>query len=443
MDECRDGSLGRPLPVRHIAPPEFGGWETAAPVRSIIAFVRRFFLCHYHEVGLKKGNRAFFERRLCQNIRRALAEYPYKSVRRISGRILVEVPGDAPHERIGQRLQKVFGLASCASAWLSGQSLEDLERNLWTLVRDREFDTFKIEARRAQKSFPLTSPELNRLLGSHVVERSGKGVNLTAPDLTCHVDIVERYAFLYFSKLPGARGLPVTTSGRVVVLLSGGIDSPVAAYKIMKRGCPVIFVHFHSYPFTNLESQEKVRRLVRMLNQFQFQSVLYRVPFAHTQRQIVALTPPETRVVFYRRFMLRIAERLALKEGALALVTGDSIGQVASQTLANLSVISSTVGMPVLRPLVGDDKEEIIQTARRIGTFPVSILPDVDCCSLFVPKHPETRARVAAIEKIEAALDVEELVEAALEGAEREIFESCPSESPAAEAIPSHGNGPS
>ena len=414
-----------------------------ALIRSIIAFVRRFFLCHYHEVGLKKGNRAFFERRLCENIRKALAGFPFKTVRRISGRILVEVPEDAPHQRIGRRLQKVFGLASCSPAWLSGQSLEDLERNLWTLVRDREFDTFKIEARRAQKSFPLTSPELNRLLGSHVVERSGKGVNLTAPDLTCHVDIVERYAFLYFTRLPGARGLPVTTSGRAVVLLSGGIDSPVAAYKIMKRGCPVIFVHFHSYPFTNLESQEKVRRLVRLLNEFQFESVLYRVPFAHTQRQIVALTPPETRVVFYRRFMLRIAERLALKEGALALVTGDSIGQVASQTLANLSVISSTVAMPVLRPLVGDDKEEIIQTARRIGTFRVSILPDVDCCSLFVPKHPETRARAAAIEEIEAALDVEELVAAALDGAEREIFESVPSELPAAAAIPSRGNGPS
>lgn len=405
--------------------------------------MRRFFLCHYHEVGLKKGNRSFFERRLCENIRKALARFPFKSVRRISGRILVEVPEDAPHDQIGKRLQKVFGLSSCASAWLSGQSLEDLERNLWTLVRDREFTTFKIEARRAQKTFPLTSPELNRLLGSYLVERSGKGVNLTAPDLTCHVDIVERYAFLYFTRLPGSRGLPVTTSGRVVVLLSGGIDSPVAAYKIMKRGCPVIFVHFHSYPFTNLESQEKVRRLVKLLNEYQFESVLYRVPFAHTQRQIVAHTPPETRVVFYRRFMLRIAEKLALKEGALALVTGDSLGQVASQTLDNLSVISSTVGMPVFRPLVGDDKEEIIQTARRIGTFPVSILPDVDCCSLFVPKHPETRARAAAIEKIETALEVEDLVAAALDGAEREIFASVPSESPEAEAIPSHGNGPS
>ena len=185
--------------------------------------MRRFFLCHYHEVGLKKGNRAFFERRLCENIRKALARYPFKSVRRISGRILVEVREDAPHEQIGQRLQKVFGLASSSPAWLSGQSLEDLERNLWTLVRDRDFTTFKIEARRAQKNFPLTSPELNRLLGSFLVERSGKGVNLTAPDLTCHVDIVERYAFLYFTRLPGVRGLPVSTSGRVVALLSGGI----------------------------------------------------------------------------------------------------------------------------------------------------------------------------------------------------------------------------
>ena len=389
--------------------------------------MRRLFLCHYHEVALKKGNRSFFEKRLCENIRRALTGTFIRAVRRISGRIIVETSQNSPHGEIGRRLQKVFGLASCSSAWLSGQSMEELEKNLWALVKDREFKTFKIEARRAQKTFPLTSPELNRHLGAVLVQRSGKAVDLTSPDLTCHVDIVERYAFLYFSRLPGIRGLPVSTSGKVAVLLSGGIDSPVAAFKLMKRGCPVTFVHFHSYPFTNLESQEKVRQLVRLLSEYQFHSVLYRVPFAETQRQIVAQTPSETRVVFYRRFMLRIAERIALQEGALALVTGDSIGQVASQTLENLSVISSTVSMPVLRPLVGDDKEEIIRMARRIGTYSISILPDVDCCSLFVPRHPETRAEIAGIERIEESLEVESLVEAALQGSERETIDQIPS----------------
>ena len=386
--------------------------------------MRRFFLCHYHEIGLKKGNRSFFEQRLRQNIIRALSGLPFKEVRRISGRLIVELLPESPLQEIGERLQKIFGIVSCSPAWLSEQDLDLLEQNLWELVQERDFESFKIQARRAQKTFPLNSPQINERLGAFILERCGKRVDLSTPELTCHVDIVERYAFLYFEKLRGVKGLPVGASGKVVVLLSGGIDSPVASYKIMKRGCQAIFVHFHSYPHTSAESQEKVRQLVTLLNQYQFRSVLYRIPFAEVQRQIVAFTPPATRVIFYRRFMLRLAQQIAAREGGLALVTGDSIGQVASQTLENISVISESVRLPVLRPLVGEDKEDIIEVARKIGSYPISILPEEDCCSLFVPRHPETRADQIGINRIEAQLHLDEALADALEGAEREIFET-------------------
>ena len=386
--------------------------------------MRRFFLCHYHEIGLKKGNRSFFEKRLLQNIHRALSGLPFKEARRISGRLIVELLPESPLKEIGEQLQKVFGIVSCSPAWLSEQDLDLLQQNLWSLVQERDFESFKIQARRAQKTFPLNSPQLNERLGTFILERCGKRVDLGTPELTCYVDIVERYAFLYFEKLSGVKGLPVGSSGKVVVLLSGGIDSPVASYKIMKRGCQAIFVHFHSFPHTSTESQEKVRQLVTLLSQYQFRSVLYRVPFAEVQRQIVAFTPASTRVIFYRRFMLRLAQQIASREGGLALVTGDSIGQVASQTLENISVISESVRLPVLRPLVGEDKEDIIEVARKIGSYPISILPEEDCCSLFVPRHPETRADQVGINRIEEQLDLDEALSDALKRTEREVIES-------------------
>jgi tRNA uracil 4-sulfurtransferase len=376
--------------------------------------MKRCFVCHYHEIGLKGANRAFFENRLLENIRKALDGLSAGPVRRLSGRILLHMTDQSPEERIGARLRKVFGLVYSSPAWISGQDLDQLQENLWTLVRPRNFETFKIHARRAGKDYPLNSQQLNERLGAFIQGQTGKRVKLENPDLTCHVDLVERYAFLYFERLQGVGGLPVSSSGKVAVLLSGGIDSPVAAYRIMKRGCRAVFVHFHSYPHTTLESQEKVRQLVRILDEYQYGSTLYLIPFAEAQRQIVAFTPPETRVILYRRLMVRIAERVAARERALALVTGDSIGQVASQTLENLSVIGQATRMPLLRPLVGDDKEEIIRWSRQIGTMELSVIPETDCCSLFIPRHPETRADPAMIEKAEQNLDIEPLIEEAL-----------------------------
>ncbi len=388
--------------------------------------MKRCFVCHYHEISLKGGNRAFFENRLTQNIRQALRGLPHEAVRRVSGRIMVELLENSPVEEIGSRLQKVFGLVFSSPAWISGTDLEEIKANLWDLVSRREFETFKIHARRSRKDYPLNSQELNRLLGAFILEQSGAKVRLEEPDLTCHVDIVERMAVLNFERLPGVGGLPVSCSGNVVGLLSGGIDSPVAAYKMMKRGCRVTFVHFHSFPHTTLESQQKVQQLAQILTAYQYHSRLYMVPFAEAQRRIVAFAPPETRVVLYRRVMMRLAERIAQREKAHGLVTGDSLGQVASQTLENIETISRAVETPILRPLIGEDKEEIIRVARQIGTFTISTLPDTDCCSLFVPRHPETRANPAGIERVEEHLDLKEMIEDALNRLEIQEFEFRP-----------------
>ena len=327
---------------------------------------------------------------------------------------MVELSTGAPLEEVTGRLANVFGIVSFSPAWPCPTEISAIRDKLWDLVKDREFETFKIHARRADKRFPIKSPELNRQLGAFIGERTGKRVLLENPDLTCFVHLVPGKAYLYFERLRGAGGLPVSTGGKVAVLLSGGIDSPVAAYRILRRGCRALFIHFHSYPHTSMESQEKVRDLVSRLSRHQYRSTLYLVPFAEAQRRIVANTPAATRVILYRRMMLRIAERIAGPEGAQALVTGESIGQVASQTLENIRVISRATEMLILRPLVGSDKEDIIRLAQNIGTFPISVLPDQDWCSLFVPRHPETRSSLPAILAAEEQIDVDALVDDAL-----------------------------
>ena len=236
------------------------------------------------------------------------------------------------------------------------------------------------------------------------------------------VEILPRDAFFGFNKIAGAGGLPVGSSGRVAALISGGFDSPVAAYRMMQRGCRIIFVHFHSVPYQDKTSQEKVRQLVQLLTRHQFTSRLYMVPFGEIQRQIVAAVARPLRVVLYRRMMLRIAEAIARQEKAKALITGESLGQVASQTLDNMAVIQQAARLPILRPLVGMDKQEIIDQARRIGTFEVSSIPDQDCCQLFVPKHPATKARFIDVEEDETKLDVKDLLRYGMENTIEEDF---------------------
>ncbi len=384
--------------------------------------MKRAVILHFHEINLKGNNRGWFENRLHQHVSNLLRGLDHTGIERFGARMCIRLGESSRVEEICSRLGAVFGIANYALAWELPADYEIIRESVAALVGDRTFRSFRIQARRGTKDFLLNSQQLNEQLGQMVKERTGAAVNLDDPELTVYVEVVGKRAFIYFDKRRGAGGLPSGTGGKVVCLISGGIDSPVAAYRMMRRGCHAIFVHFHSFPHTSAESQDKVRRLLGILGRYQLESRLLLVPFADIQREIVAFAPPALRVVLYRRFMMRIAEALAHKERAPALVTGDSLGQVASQTLENLRTISGAVRLPIFRPLVGDDKEDIMRTAREIGTYSISILPDQDCCSVFVPRHPETMSTLEAVEAAEAGLDGSRLIQQALEAASRELI---------------------
>ena len=385
------------------------------------------FVVHYQEIALKGKNRPWFLGRLVRNLQRALADLDIAGVRSLMGRIEVVLGPSADPRAVAVRIGRTFGIANYSYAGRvplrSDPGLLDLDTLAGAILEDlgdRTCRSFRVSARRADKRFPLTSPEIEREVGGRIKQARGWPVNLDEPDLVVHVELVTSEAFYSFGKERGPGGLPTGTAGRVACLLSGGIDSPVAAYRMMKRGCSATFVHFHSYPILSRASQEKARQLVELLTRYQQHSRLYLVPFGDIQQQVVLAVAGPMRVVVYRRLMLRIAERIARLRGAQALVTGDVVGQVASQTLENIACVDDAVGMPVLRPLIGTDKQEIVTDAQRIGTYETSILPFEDCCSLFVPKSPATRASVDECRAAEAELDMDGLVASCIAGAEVE-----------------------
>ena len=379
-------------------------------------------LVRYHEIALKKGNRRYFTELLKRNLLAAVKDLGPKEARSLPARILLTFKDDVDEKILLQRVGGVFGVANFSIVERTSRDMDVLRERILHSLNGSRFESFRIDTQRGDKTFPLTSPEINRQLGAAVKEKSGARVDLDNAEFTVTVEMLPRDAFFGFNKIAGAGGLPVGASGRVVVLISGGIDSPVAAYRMMQRGCRLIFVHFHSVPFQDKTSQEKVRRLVALLTRHQFVSRLYLVPFGEIQRQIVAGVARPLRVVLYRRMMLRIGEAIARREKAKALATGESLGQVASQTLENMAVIQQAARLPILRPLVGMDKQEIIDQARRIGTFDISAIPDQDCCQLFVPKHPATKARFRDVEADELKLDVKELLRYGVDNAASEEF---------------------
>jgi thiamine biosynthesis protein ThiI len=367
-------------------------------------------IVHYQEIALKGKNRPWFVARLVRNLRAALSDLDVKAVRVLMGRIEIVLGPGAEWSVARDRLARVFGVGNFAKAGRAPLDVEAIAAAILDDLGDTNTSTFRLSARRADKRFPLTSPQIEREVGGRIKEARGWDVNLSRPELTIHVETLTDEAFYFFGKDRGPGGLPVGASGRVVCLLSGGIDSPVAAWRMMRRGCRVLFVHFHSYPVLSRASQEKARELAANLTRFQYSSTLMLVPFADIQQQVILTVPPPLRVVVYRRLMMRIAERIAQRNRALALVTGEVVGQVASQTLENMTRITEVVTLPVLRPLVGMDKEEITAEAQRLGTYPISIIPDQDCCTLFTPRHPATRAKVYEVERAEGNLPIDEIV---------------------------------
>lgn len=375
----------------------------------------KHIIIHYQEIALKGKNRHLFVNKLLENIRYATAGLGVRKAVELEGRIILDFPPDAKEDLLKEKLFRAFGIANFAFVHRTSNDMEVLKEAVLRYIKGKDFKSFRVSTKRGYKEHPLTSMDIDRIVGAHIKGATGAKVDLTHPELNLFIEVLSRDAFIYTEKFPGPGGLPVGISGKVLCLLSGGIDSPVAAYRMMKRGCSALFVHFHSYPYLSKMSQEKAEDLIEILNQYQRPSKLYIIPFGDIQKEIVLKVPARYRVVLYRRMMLRIAEAIAKKEGALALVTGESLGQVSSQTIENITTIEEVSTLPVLRPLIGMDKNEIIEQARRIGTYEISIIPDQDCCQLFIPKRPAVRTTPKELERVEKTLDIGRLIKMACE----------------------------
>jgi thiamine biosynthesis protein ThiI len=376
----------------------------------------------YAEIALKGANRADFERALARSARRSLPAGSTVEVR--GSRLLVRLPAGTPAEAGAAALQRCFGLVSIRTAWRLPRSagideVAALAAAVGERARQAGARTFKIAASRADKTFPLTSPELNRQVGGRVAKATGLAVDVHRPDVELGVEVRPEGIYVWGTTVPGPGGLPTGTAGRAMVLLSGGIDSPVAAYLAAKRGLRLSAVYFHTFPYTGDGARQKVVDLARVLARYVGDVRLWIGHFTDLQLAVQERVPEPLRTVVVRRLMLRFAEVLARRDRAGALVTGDSLGQVASQTLESMAAIGEVATLPLLRPLVAADKTEIVDLARRVGTYEISIRPFDDCCTLFAPRHPKTRPTRAEAREAEARLPVEELLAAAVARSER------------------------
>jgi len=368
-------------------------------------------IVHYGELALKGRNQGLFRRALVENIRQVFHEIGPCHINLLPGRIWIAFKMPVGRKELSHRLSHVTGVSWFAPTVRLEPNLDALKACLREILPTLTPGSFAVRAKRGEEHFPLSGQTVNEQIGGFIKEWTDWKVDLENPDRTFSIELLIEHIFLHWEKERGIGGLPSGTGGTVLTLLSGGIDSPVAAFRLIRRGCKSIFLHFHSSPFTNAASQEKVWELAEILGRFQGGGELVSVPFGALQQEIIAKTPERFRVLFYRRFMFRIAEAIAKQKGALGLVTGESLGQVASQTLKNLSVIESVQDLPVLRPLIGMDKQEIVDEARRMGTYDISIRPHEDCCSFMLPKSPSTGAGSATLEILEKELDIERMVQ--------------------------------
>jgi len=374
------------------------------------------------EVFLKGKNRGVFVHRLVRNTRRALADLDGILVQPMHLRPLVWHP-PAMRRQVLQRLDRVFGIQSLSPATIVAPDEDAIAEA--ALEQARGFPAgarFKLESRRRDKSFPIPSTELSTRIGARIVEATGLPVDVRNPERTIYIEIDRTRTFVFSESIAGPGGLPVGSSANLALLLSGGIDSPVAGWSAMRRGCNLSSIYFHSFPYTGDKTKEKVLHLAGLLARFQGRMAVHVVHFTEVQKRLRAHRRDDLAILLYRRMMMRVASRIADSEGAKGLVTGESLGQVASQTVENLGVIEAASQLPVLRPLIAFDKYEIIERARRIGTFDTSIQPYEDSCSLFVPKHPATRARLRDLERAESELDIEAMAAELVAGTERIVL---------------------
>lgn len=392
---------------------------------------QRITLVHYHELGLKGHNRTAFEKRLMYNLRTLLEDAPVEKVTRISGRVLIMYLPDADTDVVADTarlVSQVPGVARVSCGFVCERDIDVMNRAAdLALSEAGPFVTWKVVARRSHTDFPIDSMEMNQLVGAYLCERyPDKPVKMKHPDVEVHVEVVQGHAYIYALSIPGVGGLPVGTAGKVVCLLSSGIDSPVAMWRMARRGATCIGVHFSGRPQTASTSEYLVDDIAHVLERFGGVARVYVVPFGDYQRDIAGMVPPALRIIIYRRLMMRIAERIARKEGAKALVTGESLGQVASQTLDNLACTNAAVKMQIFRPLIGNDKLEIIADAQKLGTFEISSVQAPDCCTLFMPRSPETHAKIPDVEAAEEALPWQEWIDEIMDKVELHEYR-CPS----------------
>ncbi len=372
----------------------------------------------FGEVALKGGNRWYFEKKLVNNIKNSIKDIGNLRVYKERSKIYVEV-NDENEQSIINRIKKVFGVVQISPCWRIEKSMEEmLEKSVMAIKKElnrKKISTFKIEANRADKKFPIKSPIVAREIGAEVLRKvENIKVDVHNPELTLYVDIRDN-VYIYSEKIKTYGGLPIGTNGKGLLLLSGGIDSPVAGFMIAKRGVVIDAVHYHSYPFTSERAEEKVKDIANIMSRYCGSFNMYSVNILNIQKEINERCPEEELTILVRRFMMRIAERIAKDKGIDALITGESLGQVASQTIKGLNATNSSVNIPVFRPLIGMDKTEIIEISKDIETYETSILPFEDCCTVFLPKHPVTRPKLVDIEKSEQVLNIEKLIEEAIQ----------------------------
>jgi len=380
-------------------------------------------LIHYHEISLKGDNRSWFEKVFKQNVRKQIKPLPFSSVETNAARVFIFGVDASRWNEYASELKNVMGLMNAHLMHRVEPEMDAMKSTAAELIATKEFETFRVSTKRQYKNFPFTSQEVNREIGAHLQPLCNKRVKLKGADVDVVIELVKGKAYIGVDKIRGYGGLPVGTGERAVSLISSGIDSPVSSFEMIKRGVSLSYVHFHSAPATSRQSIKNVERLLKVIAGYQIRCDLYNIPLLAIQEKIMETSPSKFWVILFRRAMLRMAEQIADQIDAAALITGENVGQVASQTLSNMRATADVVERPILRPLAGLNKEDIINRAREIGTYEISIEPYEDCCSFFVPIHPETRANLEEVREIEASIDMTGLYETAMENVEKSTIE--------------------
>tara|TARA_Y100000996_G_scaffold220305_1_gene173348 strand:- start:3297 stop:4478 length:1182 start_codon:yes stop_codon:yes gene_type:complete len=379
-------------------------------------------LIHYSEIALKKNNRKFFEKIFINNIKVHIKNLSYKKIYLKAARIFISDINHNEWDHFKKILKNVMGLKNATLMIESETTIENIKSISEKLVSKVNFETYRITTKRHDKSLSFDSRDINIKIGQHIQDLTKKSVSLKFPDINIRIELLQDKSYIGFDQIKGYSGLPANCQEKALSLISSGIDSPVASFEMIKRGVSVDYIHFHSYPATSMASIDNVKKLLNVLSNYQLKSNLFLVPLLEIQQSIMAQIPDKYWVIFFRRYMVKIANEVSKRSNAIALITGDSIGQVASQTLSNIRAISNISELPILRPLSGCNKEDIVNKAKAINTYDISVEPYQDCCSFFVPPHPETKARMTQVDILEKKLNLEDVYNKTLDNIEEHTF---------------------